>query len=337
MSIKYIDHRPPSDKPPGGLTPSQVPQFIVLGFDDNTKAVGMNWILDFLDSKTNPAGTGNKATYDGTHLRSTFFHITRYLTPQNRPLLDACRKAVTTGHETAIHTDTHPHTLNAAVDFIENEITTCINKLTAAYPSTGIGCAPDTLCGYRGPFLEYNNKVLTIIKNKGIWYDCTIEEGWQADQDGTNYLWPYTLDNGSPGNAVFRDWGYRELLLSYPGLWLLPAYAVIVPPDLRQKLLGRGPDFTLENGKITGFDWNLWFKYKMDAPEVIATLKYTLDLRLVGNKAPFIFGVHSNYYVIPSRQQALDGFVKYALTKKDVRFVSFKQLLDWLQTPAALD
>ena len=40
------------------------------------------------------------------------------------------------------------------------------------------------------------------VKAAGFWYDCSIQEGTDLDQDGTNFFWPYTLDQGSPGHAT---------------------------------------------------------------------------------------------------------------------------------------
>src|SRR5688500_16016746 len=64
-----------SANPPGGLTASQVPQFVSISFDDNYDANGMNWTKDVLfNGKVNPAGSGNAATFDGTAARTTYYH-----------------------------------------------------------------------------------------------------------------------------------------------------------------------------------------------------------------------------------------------------------------------
>ncbi len=47
----YQDNRPASQEPPGGLAPSQVPQFVVLGFDDNYNQKGMQWVNSFMSGK----------------------------------------------------------------------------------------------------------------------------------------------------------------------------------------------------------------------------------------------------------------------------------------------
>ena len=63
-----------------------------------------------------------------------------------------------------------------------------------------------------------------------------------------------------------------------------------VPAGLRTKLQGIKSYFDPASGKITGLDYNLWVEFTMTKDEVVATLKYTLDQRLKGNRAPMIFG-----------------------------------------------
>ena len=78
------------------------------------------------------------------------------------------------------------------------EIQGCTDVLTGA----AVGARRDEITGFRSPFGQYNAALFPVLKELGFWYDCSIDEGHQPDQDGTNYFWPYTLDNGSPGHAA---------------------------------------------------------------------------------------------------------------------------------------
>src|SRR5207245_6428623 len=138
-------------------------------------------------------------------------------------------------------------------------------------------------------------------------------------------------------------------------------YAVIAPPPdkeaaygvtmpgLRARLNAVHPDyFDVNDGRISGLDYNLWYDFQMSPDEFLATLKYTLDLRLQGNRAPMAFGTHTMYYapefdVLPpramdltQRQTALESFIDYALSKQEVRMVAMKELLDWMRNPQPL-
>ena len=94
-------------------------------------------------------------------------------------------------------------------------------------------------------------------------------------------------------------------------------------------------------------DWNLWVEFAMTPAEFLATLKYTLDLRLNGNRCPLTIGLHSELYsdrqdtnglnaTVAERRAALREFFAYILQLPQVRVVDHKELLDWLQRPEPL-
>jgi hypothetical protein len=227
----------------------------------------------------------------------------------------------------------------------ESEMQGCTDFLVS-------GVIPETeMYGFRTPFLAYNDAMLTAAAGRGFWYDCSIEEGYEYDQDGTNYYWPYTLDNKSPGHTTQVEWGEgKQEISAHPGLWEMPVYAVIVPPELRDAMKARQSWFDAESGKITGFDYNLWALtsaggFAMTKAEFVATLKYTLDQRLAGNRAPLLFGAHAAYYVdswnqnapgaptAAERQAAIEEFLDYA-TSKGATITSVKAVLDWVRNPS---
>ncbi|MCX7748780.1 MAG: dockerin type I domain-containing protein [Clostridia bacterium] len=345
----YTDNRAPSQNPPGGLAASQVPLFIVFGFDDNSNVEGMQWITNLFKSKKNPTGTGNSATYDGTTAKITFYHPSSFMNT-NPSLKQAWQLAFEAGNEVGSHTNTHPSGGSYSVSQWQSEMTISVDSLSKPY-SQGLGVPLSQIIGFRSPYLEYNENMPTAAKNTGFWYDCSIEEGSEPDQDGTNFFWPYTLDGGSPGNAASVAAGEPGIkpIGKYPGLWELPVYNVIVPPDnkcaqygvaagFRTSMKNKRPSIFNESaGKITGFDWNLWDDFSMTKEQFVATLKYSLDQRLQGNRAPMTFGAHSNYYNVAFKQQAMQEFIDYALTKPEVRIVSARQMLDWLRNPVPLN
>jgi hypothetical protein len=361
---------PPSQDPPCSFKPEEVPQFVGLGFDDNGTSGnplvmggwngGMHWALEMIKKFKNA---------DGSPAKLSFFHTSAYadqpMGDQPTLIKDAWHTAYMDGHEAGNHTQTHNTTVTTSLKEWESEIDTCLSWLTKPFDAAdlaqyampvaehGAGIKLEDIFGFRTPKLEYNDDTFKVVNaRENFWYDCSIDEGGEDDQDGTNYFWPYTLENGSPGHDAFHD----EPLSSHPGLWELPVYEVIVPPDelceqygvepgLRDKLMSRGLS---ENGKVTGFDYNLWYGLQLTKAEFLATLKYTLDLRLQGNRAPFLLGVHSMEYsngwnTAPQgapnerdRQEAIEEFLQYAVSKKSVRVVSHKQVLDWIRNPVSL-
>jgi peptidoglycan/xylan/chitin deacetylase (PgdA/CDA1 family) len=377
--ITKESHRTFSQSPPGLLKIGQVPQFISFGFDDNGFSGldnsggtgGVRFVIDLFASRYNPSGTGNQGTYDGAQIHFSMYCTTSYLDrfEKENPVFvkRVWREALLKGNEIGVHTHRHKHGVQLSLQEWESEIQECMDWLTKPFdpsellsapdPTKGIGMLPSDIYGFRTPYLEYNDNAFNAVFHKGFLYDCSIEEGLQDDQDGTNFFWPYTLDNGSPGDKVSSLEHRRKPVSEYPGLWEIPGYLVIVPPDsqcneygvepgFRSKMKKAQEYFDEKDGKITGFDWNLWIEFGMTGAEFLATLKYTLDLRLKGNRCPMTFGTHSDIYSskfqnlpnsrVEERQQALKEFIDYALTIPEVRIVSMKELLDWMIDPSSI-
>jgi len=340
------DNVPASTNPPCGLTAQQVPMFVGISFDDNSQAAGVQWAVDML-------ATRGKASF---YITSTY------------ALADAWKAAYTAGHEIGNHTVSHATNRMADAARWKQEMEDC-----NAYLTTSVGVPADEIVGFRTPFLEYNDATLATVKELGFRYDTSIEEGYEWDDaanngmggplDGTNFYWPYTLDYRSPGHTVQVEWGEGLMEIEpHPGLWELPVYAVIVPPDdkcadygvepgLRAKLKERVSWFEVDSGLITGFDYNLWAarandSFEMTKEEFVATLKYTFDQRMAGNKAPMLFGAHTDFYVstwnqnapgAPSeadRRAAIEEFLDYAKSK-GAEIVSYKTVLDFVRNPSA--
>lgn len=341
--------------PPGGLSPQQAPMFVSFGSDDNPYsglpasggAGGMHYLTELFASRKNP---------DGSPLQYSFYVNTIYITPQGEedPALvkQSWKEAVDHGNEIAVHTHSHPHGADFTAEQWAPEIQICIDRLRE------MGVARDQLTGFRTPFLEYGAHTLAAVQNAGFEYDCSLEEGMRDDEDGRNFAWPYKLDHGSPGNAWEHDHSDTPLAGEHAGLWELPVYVFIVPPDdeceaygvsrgFRARMKERNDYFDVTQGKITGMDWNLWFEFGMTKAEFLATLKYTFDLRLKGNRCPLTVGLHSAIYAdrspenppgatIQERRDALREFLDYTLSRPEVRVVSAKDLLAWLQAPVPL-
>ena len=306
--------------------------FVSLGWDDNGLADGMDWAIDLARRFQNPDLSNLTMTFYAT---SSFAAVTGAL----------WKRAFDEGHEIGNHTESHSEGLRQRDDVSvwRSEIEACRRTLVA------LGVPESAMVGFRTPFLAHSGATLDAVAEAGFHYDCSLEEGYE-DASGRSYRWPYTLDDGCPGNALLVELGDKLPIAPQPGLWELPVYAVIVPPDerceaygiasgLRASLHARQDYFDPSTGHVTGIDYNLWFEFGMTPAEVAATLKYTLDQRLLGNRAPFLLGMHSDIYAgadgIP-RRAAIEEFVEYAASKRAVRIVSAETVLDWMRARTAL-
>jgi Polysaccharide deacetylase len=351
-----------SRKPPG-LEPIDVPQFVTVSFDDNFAAGlgdvsgGMTWATTFFKPLQNPAGAAFAPSFDGAPVRTTFYDNCVYLQD------DSTRKSWLTaqkdGHEIANHTVNHPHGGAFTEQDWNQEIAPCTAALTD--PDSGVGIGVDDVRGFRSPYLEYDSALFGVLKAQGLWYDSSIQSCWSAADDGKGCAWPYTLDQGSPDAADLTAKFATSSVPMTSGLWEMTPSVLFVPPDqlateygfepgLRQRVPSDMPApsfYEVATGRIAPLDVTLFVDAGLAATEVLAILKYTLDLRLQGNRAPFIFIAHTHVYAssygaapkAPSaseRQHAIEDFVRYALSKPMVRMRPVADVLAWMRQPQPL-
>lgn len=343
MSDSLAPARAPSRRPPAGLAPSQCPQFIVVGCDDNQHADGIEWVLETFRDKTNPIGKKSALTFDGAPARVSFY-VTGVSAEDPRRGVDAgvlaaWKAAYASGHEIANHAWSHAHGGAFTVAQWREEIERC-NEFIAA----GTGLPRDQILGFRAPFLEYNENAFTAARQAGMLYDTSVQLGWgppasggepACEPAGANHFWPFTLDDGLPETGIPGAG-------AHPGLWEIPVDPAHFPPELGFK-----------QKQATGFDWNLWFPgVGVTRGEFLAILKHTLHLKYHGNRAPMNLGLHAYIYSqawasaqaagsgprckLDDRRAAVREFVDHALSLPDVRLVGARELLQWLRRPAAL-
>jgi hypothetical protein len=347
----------PSTSPPGGLSVSQVPQFVSVTWDDNFGQDGVSWAISLYDTRYNPAGTGSLGTFDGTPIRTSFYYNSLYLDGTSRPVWS---RAIAKGHEAADHTVDHPSGTAFNVVQWDSEIVPCRNAL--ADPTTGIGVMASGLIGFRAPFVDYNDNLFMALSaptsGPAFKYDTTIQGCWGIGESPGNCRWPYTLDTGSPDAVSLERFG-RPHINAHPGLWSLMVSALIVPPDsaaaqygfpagLRDRVACVDPGFEPFTGRTPPVDITLLVDEKMTKAEALATLKYTLDLHLAGNRSPLIFIAHPHVYRsdygvntpgapnLDDRRAIIAEYLDYALSKPDVRMRPNRDLIAWMQNPVRL-
>lgn len=338
----------------------KVPMLICFGWDDNGIADISNngaatWIRNYLKDKQNPAGAGQAETFDGSPMRSSFYFTGKYAETWVYENYTNVRKAwdslYVDGHEVGAHSTDHlmkveeidgewivtnfDGTKYTKDEWFTKEIDSCLSTLTNTmkFPEKDI-------IGWRTPRLEWNDTLFTGLTEKGFVYDCSIESS--PSEDGTDHYWPHTLNKGTP----LALGGGRDSVTSHPGLWQLPAYRFVIPEALQSKA---------QTTVVTGLDYNVWVKkswggLELSGPDFTEILKHNLDLRMEGNRCPFLIGLHSDVYSTkkdadyPSsggaagRQKAIEDFVDYAISKypDEVRFVTGLDVIKWMRDPKPL-
>ncbi|MDC0712723.1 polysaccharide deacetylase family protein [Stigmatella sp. ncwal1] len=124
----FTDNVAPSAHPPRGLQPSQVPQFVSISWDDNSREDGMAWALELAAARKNP---------DGTPVNMTFFMTTKFIArdaiTDPKALKKIWREALAAGHEVALHSVTHETSKSADANRWTEELTGTLDALTKDY------------------------------------------------------------------------------------------------------------------------------------------------------------------------------------------------------------
>jgi peptidoglycan/xylan/chitin deacetylase (PgdA/CDA1 family) len=336
-----VDKMAPSINPPGGLMPNQVPQFVLLGYDDNAFVDGIQWTLDVLRDRKHP---------DGTAARATFFITAGFADEHFNPaggqskdqLINIWKQIKVDGHEIGSHTWSHSQML-AGLDKAgwESEIARSFDLFVNT-----LGIERCKLWGFRTPFLNFSQATFDAMKTNNVRYDTSVEFGYDWFQPmgsdkgygpgtaeaGKHYYWPFTMDTPFPGGFASKGVGPA------PGMWQFPVYTF-------NKITGETAS------TVTGFDFNLWNKSQSETGfNYTEVLKQSLDQRIAGNRSPFAVGLHTDVYSqfnesanttwnkfdYMARRKALFDFIEYALTRPEVRLVTYRQLIEWLRQPKPL-
>lgn len=337
----FTDDVPPSQSPPGGLKPEQVPLFVVFGADDNYRADGVTWMTDvFYGEHRNPPGKGNPAAFDGTPCRGTFYMIGKVEAQSGGGIQKAVNRAWRAGHEIGNHTYSHGHGTQYTGTQWRDEIARANAFFTRPLEEGGCGIDPKDIVGFRAPFDEHGPHQWAVLKSLGFVYDCSVHEGFAPEHDsGTNEYWPYTLDRGSPGGRwLHRNWK-KTAVGKHPGLWEMHEQVLRIPPSLRGTY----------GKRKTADDW-IWFNEppRLKSRDLVEVFKHTVRLRLKSNRAPLLVCLHGQYYgtepwfdgkrrrEIDDNRKTLLEIMRFLVSRPEVRVVRAIDVIRWMRNPARL-
>jgi hypothetical protein len=294
-----------STDPPNGLSPSDVPQFIVFTADDAIQSYTIDAVNQFLAQRKNPNGCQPKMTYYTSLGYTNYTLVTDWYVA---------------GNEIADHTMTH------VGDPGEDEIN---GNLIALNELAGIPLS--SLKGFRAPFLNYSVDMLKRLAKAGFTYDSSATSSIPVTDPGTDAYWPYTLDNGLANDCL----AVPNACKGQPqinGFWEFPMYALF---DKRgpEGIHLMDPWLDTANGASV-----------VDDSATLEYLKSTFTDHYNGKRQPFGLYTHpihvaANYPGVPSPTSTIkmiNQFLDWAQGQKDVWIISNDQLLQWMKNPTKI-
>lgn len=216
-----------SQLPPGGISPKDAPQFVILSYDDAINDTTFTILKDMYKGLAHSNGCPVVATHFVQN-RYTNYHQVQQLYAQ--------------GDEIALHT--FEHTALASQHEIDSGRTVL---------STFSGVPLNDIKGFRAPFLNYTNELIQSVQNMGLMYDSSAPT---IRQDSS---WPYTLDYGFSDDVDCNTTNTCGKITAHNGLWEIPLYSFFFN-DASKPPVSMDPEY--DNGNLmTLLKDNFNFRY----------------------------------------------------------------------------
>jgi hypothetical protein len=203
-TARTVDVHPASAVAPGNLSGSDLPQFILVTFDDGITPLAESYIQPVVGGLINPDGSEAPVTYFVTKVNTD-------------PAL--ARKRYQDGNELASHTVTHTTGDQTTLDQWLWEMTEMNRFLVNA-----VGVPSNEIAGFRAPGLITNSSLWRAMERVGFTYDASLSEQLTVPRGVSRSLdslvWPYTLQDGARSACLAQACPDTSL----PGLWSIPLW-----------------------------------------------------------------------------------------------------------------
>ncbi|XP_040071791.1 chitin deacetylase 7-like [Ixodes scapularis] len=281
-----------------------MPQFVMLTFDDAVTKTNMEFYRELLD---NPKRK-NKAS--GCRIAATFFASGDYL---DYPSVNELHRM---GNEIALHSisvNRNPYDYWKSLDtegwereFVDQRL--MVEKY-ANVPAQDIR-------GLRGPFLFTGGDVGFRMQHRHLDYDCTLIHKRNGPDDAP--VFPYTLDYGFQKPCMVHQCPND----TYPGLWTVPLNYLF------RKYEEEGAD---KYGHCSMADaCQPELKTSSDTFEY---LRFNFENFHNTNRAPFPVFLQEAWLQDEERKKGYLRFVDWLLQKEDVYLVTVSEVLDFMRYP----
>nr|KAG5696927.1 hypothetical protein BaRGS_015891 [Batillaria attramentaria] len=290
---------------PGDLPFTQVPQIVLLTFDDGINEY--NFIkYDQLFPADQQAALKNP---NGCRTGATFF-----VSGDNTDM-ELVKALHERGNEMASHSITHGVPSEWSRAQWEQEMEGMRERL-----AQGIGQNVSEIRGMRAPYLLIGSEPqYAMLEEDGFLYDSSMYGGSYVEDD-TAPLWPFTLKYPPASSEAVCDQP-KCPARSYPHVWEVPLvrqYSLDGLPCAMTDECTTDPGLTEE--------------------DVLAFLWKNFDRHYTRNRSPFMISLHPTWFDnVQNSLQGLKEFLTELSGMPDVWQVSVGQMLDWVRNPLPMD
>nr|KAG5703089.1 hypothetical protein BaRGS_012151 [Batillaria attramentaria] len=286
-NCKLPDCHCPGHGIPGGYQPEEIPQMVLITFDD-----AVNWDNWEFYLRLFPPD-GSRKNPNGCPIGATFF--------VSHNFTDYCmvRKLHARGQEIADHSLSHrlPHAWweEATNMQLAHEILTQRKNIAdlAEIPITDIK-------GWRSPFLQPSgDHQFEVLYQNNFTYDATLTYPFPRNVYSP-VMWPFTLDFSYPLVCNIQPCPQK----TYPGFWVVP---VVVMMDYREHLPCAYVDHCTNEPRNHDETFDMLWK------------NFLRNYRT--NRAPMYVNLHSIWLETDFHLDAMDEFIQRLLTMEDVFIV----------------
>lgn len=160
---------------PGGHSRKNIPQFVLLTFDDAVNSLNQQFFKDLFANRKNPNGCPLKSTFYVSHEWTDYSQV---------------QDLYADGHEMASHTVTH----SDGKSFDEAKWASEVIGQAEMLVRYG-GVRPEDIKGMRAPFLQTGgDSMFSALRRYGLYYDSSMST--------TSPSWPYTLEYAMPHSCL---------------------------------------------------------------------------------------------------------------------------------------
>ncbi|KAH6922843.1 hypothetical protein HPB50_019845 [Hyalomma asiaticum] len=292
-----------SDKPPAGLRPDQMPQFVTMTFDDAVTETNMAFYRELLEGhrrKNKKNGCGIAATFFVSHEYTDYTLVNELHSLDNEIAVHSISRRANWSYWQIINSTQW-----------EREV---LDQKRMMQEFANVPAAEVT--GFMGPFLYTGGDEGFRMLQRNFRYDCTLVHP-RKRRTSENPTFPYTMDYGFRHRCHVSPCPKD----TYKGLWVVPVNEFFREFSGQQRPCAK-PDACVPQ-PTTANDTFEYFRSNFQD-------FYTT------NRAPFPLFLHEGYLQHPERKQGYLQFIDWLLQKDNVYLVTVSEVLRFMQDPKPL-